>query len=135
MPRLFRESPVNAIWEGSGNIQCLDVLRVAQRDPESLQAMFGELNLAAGGNRHLDQAIKQLQQELRDTTAIEYRARTLVDQMALALQASLLVRHAPAAVADAFCGSRLAQRGLHNYGTLPHGSHCREIIQRAWPHD
>jgi len=135
MPRLFRESPVNAIWEGSGNIQCLDVLRVAQRDPESLQAMFGELNLAAGGNRHLDQAIKQLQQELRDTTAIEYRARTLVDQMALALQASLLVRHAPAAVADAFCGSRLAQRGLHNYGALPHGSHCREIIQRAWPHD
>lgn len=135
MPRLFRESPVNSIWEGSGNIQCLDVLRVIQQEPLALQALFTEIQQAAGGHRLLELAVRRLQRELADQHNIEYRARLLVDQLAVALQAALLIRHAPNAVADAFCAARLTERSLHNYGSLPQGADCRAIIQRAWAHE
>jgi putative acyl-CoA dehydrogenase len=133
MPRLFRESPVNAIWEGSGNIQCLDVLRAMQRTPAVVDALFAETGLARGGDARLDAALAALGQALADPSDLEYRARDLVERMALAVQASLLVRHAPAAVADAFCASRLAGSGHRQFGTLPGGVDCAAIIERATP--
>ncbi len=132
-PRLFRESPVNAIWEGSGNIQCLDVLRAMQRTPAVVEAFFAELALAKGANAMLDGWIAALQKELGDLADAEYRVRDIVDRMALALQAALLLQHAPAPVADAFCASRLADGGHRNYGTLPRGVDCAAIVERATP--
>jgi putative acyl-CoA dehydrogenase len=133
MPRLFRESPVNAIWEGSGNIQCLDVLRAMRKSPAVVEAFFAELARARGASARLDGWIADLQRDLGDEDDAEYRARGIVDRMALALQAALLVRHAPAAVADAFCASRLDGAGPRNYGTLPSGVDCAAIIARATP--
>jgi putative acyl-CoA dehydrogenase len=130
-PRLYREAPINAIWEGSGNVQCLDVLRAMQKTPEVVTAFFTELKKAKGGNALLDGYVKSLQQEFADMADLEFRARSVVDRMALALQASLLVRHAPAMVSDAFCAGRLAAVGQHNYGTLPKGVDAAEIIRRA----
>jgi putative acyl-CoA dehydrogenase len=132
-PRLFRESPVNAIWEGSGNVQCLDMLRAIQKSPESVEVFFAEVARAAGGNAALDLWVDELKRALTDLDQLEYRSRDLVDRMALALQAALLVQHAPTAVADAFCGSRLASRGHHTYGTLPRGADCAALIRRATP--
>ena len=132
-PRLFRESPVNAIWEGSGNVQCLDVLRALGKTPATLDAFFAELSRARGANALLDTAITKLKRDLNNPADMEYRARSVVDSMALALQAALLVQHAPAAVADAFCASRLADGGHRNYGTLPTGLDCAAIIERATP--
>jgi len=135
-PRLFRESPVNAIWEGSGNVQCLDVLRAMQKTPEVVQVYFAELAKARGANAALDRWTASLQAEFKDLSDIEYRARDIVDRMALAIQAALLVQHAPAVVADAFCASRLddqAGGGHRNYGTLPRGVDCAAIIERATP--
>jgi putative acyl-CoA dehydrogenase len=134
MPRLFRESPVNSIWEGSGNVQCLDVLRAMQKTPAVVQAFFAEVAKARGGHRLLDAYVQALQQDLRDPHEAEYRARALVDRMALALQAALLVHSAPAFVSDAFCQSRLAQIGQHNYGCLPRGVDVAALIARATPH-
>jgi len=133
MPRLFRESPVNAIWEGSGNVQCLDVLRAMQKTPAVVEAFFRELEGARGASALLDRWVVALQQELGDLADAEYRARDVVDRMALALQAALLLQHAPAAVSDAFCASRLAERSVRNYGTLPRGVDCAAIIARATP--
>ncbi|MEO8753656.1 MAG: isovaleryl-CoA dehydrogenase [Casimicrobiaceae bacterium] len=133
MPRLFRESPVNAIWEGSGNVQCLDVLRAIGKEPAILEALHAELHAARGGNAVLDRHTDALLSDLRDPEDIEYRARDLVDRMALGLQAALLVRHAPAWLADAFCGSRLSSIGHHQYGALPRGVDCGRIIDRAMP--
>ncbi|MGZ5252413.1 MAG: isovaleryl-CoA dehydrogenase [Caldimonas sp.] len=132
-PRLFRESPVNAIWEGSGNVQCLDVLRAMHKTPAVVDAFFREFGLARGANAALDRWVQALHGELADPADAEYRARSVVDRMALALQAALLVQHAPAFVADAFCGSRLADGGHRNYGTLPRGVDCAAIIERATP--
>jgi len=132
-PRLFRESPVNAIWEGSGNVQCLDVLRAMQKTPAVVGAFFAELAKSRGANAALDRYVAALQKELGDLADLEYRARDVVDRMALALQAALLVQHAPAAVADAFCASRLAASGHHNYGALPRGADCAAIVARATP--
>jgi putative acyl-CoA dehydrogenase len=132
-PRLFRESPVNAIWEGSGNVQCLDVLRAMHKTPEVVQAFFAEVGRARGGHATLDRHVAALQAELADLDELEYRARDLVDRMALAMQAALLVQHAPAAVADAFCASRLASTGLHQYGALPRGLDTPAIVARATP--
>ncbi len=138
MPRLFRESPVNAIWEGSGNVQCLDVLRAMSRTPETLDAYFAEVSGAKGGNAALDRHIDALRQEMSSQRMgaagdFEFCARDLVDRLATGLQASLLVRHAPAAVADAFCASRLEARGAHQYGALPQRVDFRSIIERARP--
>ncbi|GMV01384.1 MAG: acyl-CoA dehydrogenase [Burkholderiales bacterium] len=132
-PRLFRESPVNAIWEGSGNVQCLDVLRAMQKTPAVVGTFFTELAKARGANAALDRYVAALQKEFADLGELEYRARDVVDRMALALQAALLVQHAPAAVADAFCASRLAASGHHNYGALPRGVDCAAIVARATP--
>jgi putative acyl-CoA dehydrogenase len=133
MPRLFRESPVNAIWEGSGNVQCLDVLRAMSRTPGTLDAYFAEVSGARGGNAALDRHIDSLRDDMRVTDDFESRARNLVDRLATGLQASLLVRYAPAAVADAFCESRLEARGAHQYGALPQGVDFHAIIERARP--
>jgi putative acyl-CoA dehydrogenase len=132
-PRLYREAPVNAIWEGSGNVQCLDVLRAMQKSPDVVHAFFAELGRARGANRLLDASVAALQAELKDPADIEYRARAIVDRMALAIQAALLLQHAPAAVADAFCASRLQGEGHRQYGTLPRGVDCAAIIRRATP--
>jgi putative acyl-CoA dehydrogenase len=132
-PRLFRESPVNAIWEGSGNVQCLDVLRAMQKTPAVVDAFFREVAKAKGANATLDRWVVALQKEFTDLADLEYRARDVVDRMALALQAALLVQHAPAFIADAFCGSRLARSGHHNYGALSRGVDCQAIIERATP--
>jgi putative acyl-CoA dehydrogenase len=132
-PRLFRESPVNAIWEGSGNIQCLDVLRAMQKTPAVVEAFFQEVAVARGESARLDRWVAALQKEFDDLADAEYRARDIVDRMALAIQAALLLRQAPGHVADAFCASRLAEGGHRNYGTLPRGVNCAAIIERATP--
>lgn len=133
MPRLYREAPVNAIWEGSGNVQCLDVLRALAKTPAVADAFFAELARARGGHALLDAEVAALQTALRQPADLEFRARDVVDRMAICLQAALLVQHAPAVVADAFCASRLAARSVHNYGTLPAGTDCTALIDRAWP--
>jgi len=135
MPRLFRESPVNAIWEGSGNIQCLDLLRAMHKDPGILEAYFGEMDQAHGRNNHLDREIGRLKNQFADAGAMEYRARTLVGGMATVLQAALLVQHSSEEVAEAFCTSRLTASGSHLYGTLPSSVNCMAIIDRAFSRD
>ncbi len=134
MPRLFRESPVNSIWEGSGNVQCLDMLRAMNRTPGAVDAYMREVQAAAGTDARLDRYVARLGAELIDPSAIEYRARGIVEKMALALQGSLLVRFGHTAVADAFCASRLGEHssGL-TFGNLPRGLDCAAIIQRATP--
>ena len=132
-PRLYREAPVNAIWEGSGNVQCLDVLRAMQKSPAVVGVFFDELAKARGGNALLDGAVAGLKAEFADLSDLEYRARHVVDRMALAIQAALLVQHAPAMVADAFCASRLGGSGDRQFGTLPRGADCQGIIARATP--
>ncbi|MDP3654205.1 MAG: isovaleryl-CoA dehydrogenase [Rhodoferax sp.] len=133
LPRLFRESPVNSIWEGSGNVQCLDVLRALSKTPAVVETFFAEVGQARGAHAALDRYVASLAQDFKDLRDFEYRARDIVDRMALALQASLLVRNAPAFVSDAFCHSRLEQQGHHNYGTLPRGVDVAAIIARATP--
>jgi len=143
MPRLYREAPVNAIWEGSGNIQCLDVLRAMRRSPAAVQAFFDELGRARGGHAGLDRHVGSLKDDVvRHAVAkldpsqageLECGARELVDRLATALQASLLVRVAPHWLSDAYCASRLQGLGHHQYGALPAGLDCARIIERASP--
>lgn len=133
MPRLYREGPINAIWEGSGNVQCLDVLRAMQKTPAVVEAFLAELKKARGGHALLDTHVAGLLKSFADTSDFELRARDVVDRMALALQAALLVQHAPSAVADAFCRSRLATVGQHNYGALSGDTDFNTVLQRAWP--
>ncbi|MDX3072248.1 acyl-CoA dehydrogenase family protein [Streptomyces sp. MI02-7b] len=133
MPRLFRESPLNSVWEGSGNVQALDVLRALQREPQALNAFLGELGLARGADHRLDGAIKSLLTELADLEGIEGRARRVVERMALVLQGSLLVRFAPAEVSDAFCASRLGGDWGATFGTLPRGLDLEAVVERARP--
>ncbi|MET9873443.1 acyl-CoA dehydrogenase family protein [Actinacidiphila glaucinigra] len=131
MPRLYREAPLNGIWEGSGNVNALDVLRALAREPDSLEAFRAEVEAAAGGDARLDEAWRQVRGELVLTEDAPLRARRLVERLALVLQGSLLVRHAPAPVADAFCASRLAgDRGLA-FGTLPAGTDLAAVIRRV----
>jgi putative acyl-CoA dehydrogenase len=133
MPRLYREAPLTSIWEGSGNVMSLDVLRALVREPGSAETFMTEVKLAQGGDCRLDAFVSTLERELGDFEEIETRARRIVEAMALSLQASLLVRHAPASVADAFCASRLGGGGLE-YGTLPKGVDVASIVQRHTPH-
>ncbi|MFD8966831.1 acyl-CoA dehydrogenase family protein [Streptomyces sp. NPDC059568] len=133
MPRLLRESPLNSIWEGSGNVQALDVLRALQREPEALNAFLQEVGRARGADHRLDAAIKDLLTELADLTGIEARARRLVERLALVLQGSLLVRWAPPEVADAFCASRLGGDWGSAFGTLPHTLDLASVVDRARP--
>ena len=133
MPRLYREAPVNSIWEGSGNVMCLDVLRALAREKAALPAFLAELDAAKGANAALDAAVLALKNELANTEDLELRARELTERMALALQGALLAQHAPAAVADAFCASRLGPRWSGAYGTLPAGVDFDAIIARVQP--
>jgi len=133
MPRLYRDAPVNSIWEGSGNVQCLDVLRALHTHPDSLDALVDELGATRRADRRLDAAVAQLQQDLRATSELEARARRVVEKMALTLQASLLLQHAPSPVADAFCASRLDAHWGNEYGTLPSSTDFDAIISRARP--
>jgi putative acyl-CoA dehydrogenase len=133
MPRLYREMPLASIWEGSGNVMALDVLRALSREPAALEAYLDELDEAAGADARLDAFVWSLRDEFADPEALEVRARRVVERMALALQGALLVRHAPAAVADAFCASRLAGDAGLQYGTLPPGVDCGAIVARHVP--
>ncbi|NBE55901.1 DNA alkylation response protein [Streptomyces sp. YC537] len=130
MPRLYREAPLNGIWEGSGNVNALDVLRALAREPESLHAYTAEVEAALGADPRLDAAWRSLRAELQRTEDAELRARGLVERMALVLQGALLVRHAPGAVADAYCASRLDGQGA-TFGTLPTGVDLAAVIARA----
>lgn len=131
MPRLYREAPLNGIWEGSGNIVVLDVLRAIRRDPPALAALFADIGRARGNDRRLDAFADRLEADLRNIADIETRGRSLVERLALALQGALLVQHAPHAVADAFCASRLDGYGGHAFGTLPSGLDLSAIVERA----
>ncbi|GAA4610569.1 hypothetical protein GCM10023107_97100 [Actinoplanes octamycinicus] len=133
LPRLYRDAPLNSIWEGSGNVQALDVLRALHRSPDSLEVFLAEAAAASGADRRLDEAVRELRGQLADQSELEVRARRVVERMALVLQGSLLVRHAPAAVADAFCASRLGGDWGHTFGTLPAGVDTAAIIERAAP--
>ncbi|HTB70029.1 MAG TPA: isovaleryl-CoA dehydrogenase [Solirubrobacteraceae bacterium] len=133
MPRLYREAPLASIWEGSGNVMSLDVLRALTRAPRALEVFMHEVEQASGGDARLDARVAALKERFSDPSTLEARARRVVEEMALCLQGSLLVRHAPAAVADAFCGSRLGADGGLEYGTLPAGSDFDAIIARSLP--
>jgi putative acyl-CoA dehydrogenase len=127
--RLFRESPLNGIWEGSGNVICLDVLRSAEREPESVAALVKEIG-AAPANAHLKAALARLQREFADRSNLETRARRLVELAAAALQASLMLRHSDERAADAFCASRLGGDWGHVFGTLPARTDCASLAER-----
>lgn len=131
MARLYREAPLNGIWEGSGNIIALDVLRAADKSPETVPAFLDEIALAKGGDRRLDRAIERLAAELNRPEEREGRARRIVERMATTLQASLLIRHSPPAMADAFCATRLDPDGGACFGSLPAGIGQRAIVERA----
>lgn len=130
MPRLYRESPLNSIWEGSGNVQCLDVLRALVRGPEPMEAFFAEVGEASGADPRLDAAADELRAELGELEAIESRARRVVERMALVLQGSLVVRFADPAVAEAFCASRLGRDWGQAFGTLPAATDFGRIMER-----
>jgi putative acyl-CoA dehydrogenase len=134
MPRLYREAPVNSIWEGSGNVIALDVLRAIARQPETLQALRAEI-APAFEERTIAAAARELERDLADTAGIEARARTLVERMALLWQASLLLRHAPSAVSSAFVESRIAGRWGRTLGTLHATASLRAIVDRAAPQE
>jgi putative acyl-CoA dehydrogenase len=131
MPRLYREAPLTSIWEGSGNVAALDVLRAMAKQPDSVEAFFDEVERAGGADARLDDAVDGLRKELADPAEQEYRARRVVETMALVLQGSLLVRHGHPAVADAFCASRLGGDWGAAFGTLPSGVDTAGVIERA----
>jgi putative acyl-CoA dehydrogenase len=133
MPRLYREAPLASIWEGSGNVMSLDVLRALTRSPRSLEVFLNEVEQAAGADPRLDESVRRLKDQFADPATLETRARRVVESMALSLQGSLLVRHGPPAVADAFCASRLGGEGGREYGTLPAGADFQTIIERSRP--
>lgn len=133
MPRLVRESPLNSIWEGAGNVQALDVLRALHREPGALDAFLIEVGRARGADHRLDTAVKNLLAELGELEGAEGRARRLVERLALVLQGSLLVRFAPPEVADAFCASRLGGDWGTAFGTLPYGLDLAAVVERARP--
>ena len=135
LARLYRETPVNSIWEGSGNVMCLDVLRARRREPDALAALMAELAAARGGHRDYDAFVTALEPELASPADDAWNGRLVAQKIATGVQASLLLRHAPRVVADAFCASRLA---LHSFaggafGVLPRGTDATAIIDRALP--
>ncbi len=133
MPLLYREAPLNSVWEGSGNVNALDVLRALSREPEVLEAWITEVGAARGEDPHLDRAIESVLETLADTSALEVGARRLAGQMAACLQGALLVQHAPAAVAEAFCATRLGTEYGGTLGTLPRGTDLVSIVTRTTP--
>ena len=137
-PRLYREAVINPIWEGSGNVQCLDVLRAMSRQPAVVDAYLGALQLASGGHDAFDRSVKALQTTLGasaglDAQARQFGARQLVEHMAVLFQASLLIQHAPQTIADAWCNSRLGGAVASQYGTLADTAAVEVLLQRADP--
>jgi putative acyl-CoA dehydrogenase len=132
LPRLYREAPLNSIWEGSGNVNALDVLRAMSREPESVAAFLAEV-ARAGPDARLDRAVEDLKRELSNPAEIESRARRVVERMALVLQGSLLVRYGDPVVADAFCASRLDGDWGHTFGTLPARMDLASVVERHRP--
>jgi putative acyl-CoA dehydrogenase len=136
MPLVYRDAPLGSIWEGSGNVAALDVMRAMVKEPEGFPTFMGECELAAGGDRRLDAHLRHLRAEIESVFAgddPQFGARRVVEDLAVALLGSLLVRHSPPAVADAFCASRLAGEGGRVYGTLPAAVDAKAIIDRALP--
>ena len=135
LPLLYREAPLNSVWEGSGNVNALDVLRALSREPEVLDAWITEVGLARGADARLDRAIDDTLALLGDSAALEVSARRLAGRMAACLQGSLLVRYAPPEVADVFCASRLAEGHDGTYGALaaPSAQDLRFLLDRATP--
>jgi putative acyl-CoA dehydrogenase len=142
LPRLYRDAPLNSIWEGSGNVTALDVLRALARTPEAAEAVLAEIGQAAGADRRLDQAAARLTDDLAAAAKAGaqggYQARRLAGRLALVLQAALLARHAPGPVADAFCASRLDPEGAGGpagpgspFGTLPEGVALAGVLRRS----
>lgn len=144
MPRLFRESPLLGIWEGSGNVICLDVLRAVSKEPESLDAFISEVERGRGHSKQFDGFINSLKRDIAAlkksatsknaavASAREQGARLLVEKLALALQASLMVEQAPTEVADAFIASRIMNRGGFAFGTLPKSLKAKNLVERAY---
>lgn len=133
LPRLYRDIPVNSIWEGSGNVQCLDVLRSMRQRPESIEAVFAELETAKNLNENYDRFLLKLKDELSDLNNLEFRARIIVEKFALLLQAATLLKTAPDFVAEAFCLSRLSKNKNLNFGTLPVNVKVEKLIERSNP--
>jgi putative acyl-CoA dehydrogenase len=133
MPRLYREAPLNSIWEGSGNVNALDVLRAMGREPESVTAFMAEVDEARGSDPRLDRSVDELKQQLSNGAGTESGARRLVERMAVVLEGSLLMRHGDPVVADAFCVSRIGGDWGHSFGTLPEGLQLASIVQRHRP--
>jgi putative acyl-CoA dehydrogenase len=146
LPLLYRDAPLNSIWEGSGNVAALDVLRAIVKEPEGLPAFLAECDLGAGADRRLDDHLERTRERVQSLFAgrdgdtpeqrlydSQFEARRVVEELAVGLQASLLVRHAPPAVADAFCAARLGSEGGRVYGTLPAGVDSGAIVERALP--
>lgn len=133
MARLYVDAPINAIWEGSGNVQALDMLRAISKSPHTLQAWFDEMAKSHGAHPLLDKAVLRLKNEFADRDDMEYRARRIVDQLALSIQASLLVQNGNSTVSDAFIASRLGDHGDRNYGTLPRSVDVKTLIARGNP--
>jgi len=132
LPRLYRQAPLNSIWEGSGNIQCLDVLRALTREPASRDAFFAELDAARGGHALLDAEILHLRALTGgDPAALEGQARVLAERMALALQAAILIRTGNAAISDIFCESRLGKQHGLAFGTLSPNAPVALLLERA----
>jgi putative acyl-CoA dehydrogenase len=131
LARLYREAPLNGIWEGSGNVICVDVLRALRREPASGEALFSELDRARGADRRFDLFADALKGDFPALVAEEGRARELTERIALAAQAALLLRHAPNFVSDAFCASRLSGAGGRHFGALPRAFSLRAIVERA----
>ena len=131
MPRLYREAPLMGIWEGSGNVSALDTLRAMATRPECVEVLFDELATTAGQDGRLDTHVDALRDSLGDTAAVEYRARKVAEDISLALQGSLLVRHGHPAVTEAFLATRMARNWGGAFGTLPAGLDLGPIIERA----
>ena len=131
MPRLYREAPVNAIWEGSGNVQCLDIARAIQRSPQTLDAYFTEVSEVKGESATLDAHVAALKDDLRNLADFDSRARDVCDRLAVGLQAAALFR-AGSPIAEAFCRSRIETKCAHNYGALT-GVDAKAIVKRAAP--
>jgi putative acyl-CoA dehydrogenase len=133
MARLYRELPLNAIWEGSGNVMALDMLRVLQREPETLEIVIEELSSAVGGDRHLVAQLERVQAILQDPRRLDQRARALTESLATLAAGTILRAHAPAFVADAFIATRLAGGARQSYGQGLEQADLRAIVDRALP--
>jgi putative acyl-CoA dehydrogenase len=130
LPRLYREAPLNSIWEGSGNVMCLDVLRAARREPSTVDVLLAELASARGGNAHLDRYVARIETLARDASTDEVDARRLAAGIAIALAGAILVRHAPASIADGYCASRCVEGSGGALGMLPRSVDLAAVARR-----